>query len=639
MINTAAAELLDIGLGDTFGIRIVTFDDVEQLEQGNRGVGTLVELRVTGIARSSSKGFWSIGAEPAAITTPALAHAHPGGLTYGLLLAELKNGDADVVAFTKGIERLSGGGSAAVYSRSDAVAELTHTTRPYVVAWLAAALALMVVVSAAAVQVMGRLVSRPDDEVALSAVGLTNVDRRLAMALRALLVALLAVTVAAGLSVVSTSFTLAGPASELEPDPGLRVSWVVLLGSSAVLFLVLLLAPFLQVRTRGRRQGAVADLLARLRMPFAVVTGARLGRSGLGSSRSALAGTGAGLLVLAGAVTFGASLDRVLATPPLYGNSYDVRVGNAYRSIEPEDTERFLDDDPSVASYSIEIVEGLNVDGIDVDASGLAPGTGSPGPSVVSGRLPASVDEIALGGSLADRLHKHVGDNVTVRFDRTARPALIVGEVVGPFGSYTTGPGSGVVLSYDGLKVFRATSTTDNYYVRLSPGTTPDALVQRILDWQGEAYQTDDVGVPTPPPTVVDVGRIRAAPYLVAGALALLAVATLVHTLLMTLRRGRRDLALLRVFGASRSQVRSAVISQAIVLVASAALVSVPLGIVLGRVAWRFVAANLGVVVQPVVPAWLVLVVPAALLVAVLAAIGPAHRAASTTQAGILRAP
>ncbi len=633
LINTAAADLLGIGLGDEFGIRIITFDDVEALEKGDLGVGTLVELTVTGIARSDGSGFWSMGAEPAAITTPALARAHPRGLTYGLLLAELENGDADVAAFTQGVERLSGGGSAAVYSRADAVEELTHTTRPYVAAWIAASLALTLVAAATAVQVMGRLTSRTDDEVALSAFGLTKAERGMASALRALLVALVAVAVAVGLALASSASTLVGPAADLEPDPGLRVDGPTLLAGGVLLFLVVIAAPFLRVSSGSSRQGIVADALARLRMPFAVVAGARLGRSGLGPSRSALVGTGAGLLVLTGAVTFGSSLDRVLATPALYGNDYDVRVGNAYRSISPEDTERVLDEDPTVASYSLEIVEGLNVGGIDVDASGLAPGKGSPGPSVTEGRLPTAVDEIALGGSLADRLHKDVGDEVEVRFDRTTRSALIVGEVVGPFGSYTTGPGSGVVLSYDGLKVFRPASDTDNYFVRLTPGATPDAFVQRILDWQGEAYQTDDVGVPSAPPTLVDVGRIRDAPYLVAGVLAVLAVAALVHTLLTTLRLGRRDLALLRVFGASRSQVRSVVMAQSVVLVGSAALVSVPLGVMLGRLAWRSVATSLGVVVQPVVPAWLVLVVPAALLVALTAAVGPARRAGGASPA------
>lgn len=473
----------------------------------------------------------------------------------------------------------------------------------------------------------------------LSAMGLTKPQRRAAVAISALVVAIMATALAACLAAASSAFTLIGPASEVEPDPGLRVNGVILSGGAAVLFIVLLVAPFLRVSTNSSRSGVVADVLARLRMPFAVVTGARLGRSGLAPSRSALVGTGAGLLLLSGAATFGTSLDRILTTPALYGNDYDARVGNAYRSIPPEDTERMLDHDPAVASYSREIVEGIHVGGVDVDASGLAPGKGAPGPSVTQGRLPRSVDEIALGASLADRIHKGIGDEVEVRFDRRTRSKLIVGEVVGPGGSYTTGPGSGVVLSHEGLKELRPSSATDNYFVRLTPGAEPEAFVQRILDWQGQAYSTDDAGMPSAPPTLVDVGRIRDAPYLVAGVLALLAVATLVHTLLATLKRGRRDLALLRVFGASRSQVRSIVISQALVLVASAALISVPLGIMVGRLAWRFVATNLGVVVQPVVPAWLVFVVPAALAVATLAALGPARRAASMAQAGVLRVP
>lgn len=639
LVNTAAAELLGVGLGDTFGIRVATFDDEPRLQQGDFSVGTLVELRVSGIASSSRGDFYSMGADPAVITTPALAQAHPDSHTYGVLVAELKRGDADVVAFTKGVERLSGTGSAAVHRRSDAVREFAHTTGPYAAAWLAAAIALLVAMCATAVQILVRLTSATSGERALSAIGMTKTQQGLAIALRALPVAMAATTIAAGLAAASSAFTLVGPAADLDPDPGLRVDRAALAASATVVFLVLLAAPFLRVPTRSTRAGLVADLLARLRLPFALVTGARLGRSGLAPSRSALLGTAAGLLLLTGAATFGTSLDRVLSTPALYGNDFDVRLGNAYRSIPPEDTERVLDGDPAVASYSREIVAGVNVEGIDVNATGLAPGKGAPGPSVTLGRLPRSVDEIALGRSLADRLDKHVGDEVEVRFGAKTRSVRMVGEVVGPGGDYLASPGSGAVLSYDGLKQLTPTASTDNYFVRLEPGAEPEAFVERILDWQGAAYATDDAGLPSAPPTLVDVGRIRSAPYLVAGVLAALAVATLVHTLLVTLRRGRRDLALLRVFGASRSQVHSMVVAQAVVLVGSAAVVSVPLGIALGRLAWLAVATSLGVVVHPVVPLWLALVPPAALLVAVMAAVGPARRAASTSAAGALRAP
>ena len=85
--------------------------------------------------------------------------------------------------------------------------------------------------------------------------------------------------------------------------------------------------------------------------------------------------------------------------------------------------------------------------------------------------------------------------------------------------------------------------------------------------------------------------------------MAVVAIATLVHALVTTTRRQRRDLAVLRTVGFTRRQVQSVVAWQATALVLAAALVAVPVGIVLGRWAWLIFADELRVVGRPVVPA------------------------------------
>jgi hypothetical protein len=65
----------------------------------------------------------------------------------------------------------------------------------------------------------------------------------------------------------------------------------------------------------------------------------------------------------------------------------------------------------------------------------------------------------------------------------------------------------------------------------------------------------------------------------------------------------------------------------------------IPLGIVAGRVAWRLFAGQLGVVPGVSTPTTLLaLIVPAALLLAVLISIGPAVTAMRTRPAATLRA-
>ena len=66
--------------------------------------------------------------------------------------------------------------------------------------------------------------------------------------------------------------------------------------------------------------------------------------------------------------------------------------------------------------------------------------------------------------------------------------------------------------------------------------------------------------------------------------------------------------------------------------------VGIPLGIVLGRWAWALVARGVGVLDDPAVPLVALLVLPpAALLVANLTATAPAWRAASLSPAAVLR--
>ena len=64
-----------------------------------------------------------------------------------------------------------------------------------------------------------------------------------------------------------------------------------------------------------------------------------------------------------------------------------------------------------------------------------------------------------------------------------------------------------------------------------------------------------------------------------------------------------------------------------------------PLGVSLGRWAWTLFAEQIGVVPEPVTPLSLILlVVPAAVLLANLVALLPAHKAARTPAALALRA-
>ena len=70
---------------------------------------------------------------------------------------------------------------------------------------------------------------------------------------------------------------------------------------------------------------------------------------------------------------------------------------------------------------------------------------------------------------------------------------------------------------------------------------------------------------------------------MLAGLLALLAAAALAHLLVTSVRRRRRDLAILKSLGFVRGQVSAAVAWQATTVALLALAVGLPLGVALGR--------------------------------------------------------
>jgi cytochrome d ubiquinol oxidase subunit II len=130
-----------------------------------------------------------------------------------------------------------------------------------------------------------------------------------------------------------------------------------------------------------------------------------------------------------------------------------------------------------------------------------------------------------------------------------------------------------------------------------------------------------------------DVGRIG-----VSVLVAAIGAGALAHALVQTLRRRRRDLAILKTLGFRRGQVRTAVAWQASTIVLIALAIGLPIGIMLGRVLWTTFADGLGVIAVPRVPIVVVwLAVLAGLALANMIAAPPAGNAARTSPALVLR--
>jgi hypothetical protein len=140
------------------------------------------------------------------------------------------------------------------------------------------------------------------------------------------------------------------------------------------------------------------------------------------------------------------------------------------------------------------------------------------------------------------------------------------------------------------------------------------------------------------PASILNYARVQGTPLALAAVLALLAVATIAHLLFTSIRRRRRDLAVLKTLGFVRGQVSATVAWQATAVVAISLAVGIPVGVVAGRSVWTAFADRLGVPGDPRVPLVTLLVaVPVALVVANALAAGPGWVAGRLKPAPVLR--
>jgi ABC-type lipoprotein release transport system permease subunit len=198
--------------------------------------------------------------------------------------------------------------------------------------------------------------------------------------------------------------------------------------------------------------------------------------------------------------------------------------------------------------------------------------------------------------------------------------------------------GDGAFMTLQALRQFVPPADSDQgavnvFLVKLAPGAdrkAAEASLQR--DFPGTVLTS------YAPAEVENLRRIDTLPYVLAGLLALLAAATIAHTLVTSVRRRRRDLAILKTLGFVRTQVRATVAWQASTLSGISAAIGLVGGIVGGRWLWIFFADGLGIRPEPVISLLvLIIVIPAALALGNLIAAVPARVAARTQPALVLR--
>ena len=194
--------------------------------------------------------------------------------------------------------------------------------------------------------------------------------------------------------------------------------------------------------------------------------------------------------------------------------------------------------------------------------------------------------------------------------------------------------GRGARLTYAGLEQIAPDTPRSVVHVDFAP----DADAAREVAGLRRALDVYPIFDDQRPDALVNFGDDTAFPIVVGTTVALVAIATLLHTLVSSIRRRRTDLAVLKTIGLARRQVAGIVAVQSTVLVAVALLIGLPVGVAVGRITWMLVADRIGVPAEPVIAAAPLAGIALAVIgIANLVAIVPAWVAGRTPPARILR--
>jgi hypothetical protein len=623
-------------------------------------------IRIVGIVASpgkfpavgASSGFGSVYVTPAFVRSNGIRPS-PGDAS---LLIRLRHGAASRDAFVRQMRAagLSGVDIPEVQQVQTAGVQRSIRLESHAL-W-----ALCVLIGLAAFAIVGQSLARQTyldsaDHPALWALGFSRAQLFTLGIARAAIIGLAAAWVVVPVAVLFSPFTPVGLARIAEPDPGFAVDALPLVtGAALVAFLTMLacaVPAWTAARTatsqeplgRGRRRSpAFTHAVSPAWRSPAAAAGIRMAlQPGHGRTavpvRSAIFGATLGVAALTASLVLAGSLGHLLDTPRLSGFTWDAFVsveGGLPRAAAA------LRADPKIAGYTRGGFTGVRIGQLRVMALVL----GDPGPArpvITAGVAPTASDEVALGASTMRDAHTAIGQTVHLMVDQAAghpeaaRMRVVGTVIVPPTPFQVTQLGEGAALALPGyLRIDPGAARQAGglpFLVRFAPGVSRDAGLA--------AVGGDIKGLPNPfltaaerPASVVSLAGIAGLPVALSGLLALMAAGTLAHTLATSTRRRRHDLAILKSLGFIRGQLRQAVAWQAITIAGIALLIGLPAGVAAGRWAWRLLAAQLGVLPEPAVPLTTILIViPAALVLANLIAAVPGQAAARIRPAAVLR--
>jgi len=658
------------GVGDTVTLQLLTPEQVDEayLSAGEAPPpeGPEIETTIVGVVRSPWFSDSGDSSDGTLIPSNGLFDQHRANLIGNTEIANinalvrLDGGARAVPDFRDDLAELTGRRDIEFFDLAAGAAHAEDVADFEADALLAFAAAALI----AALFLVGQSVVRfvtgsTQDLQVLAAVGMPPRHVRMAAAAGPAVAAISGVAVGVLGAWLASSRFPTGTASPFEPTPGRHADLAVLL-PGLVLIATLVVAGAVAASWSaarsfgaGRRshRSSIAGLAARAGapIPFTIGTSFALDR-GRGAQSvpvlPALLGAVVGVLGVVGALTFAAGVDDAAAHPERFGQVSELQAFLGFNGedfVPTDDVLEALAADPEVVAVNDTRQGVLESGRVDMAAFVIDPVDAPPPIVVLDGRLPTTSDEVTIATESATLLGASVGDRIDLSGSRSSGTYVVTGIAFVPEGSHNSYDEGAWVLpdTYDELIEGFKFRTAE---VSLRSGADLDAVAARtgasvaeVLGAPPEAA-AEIVTERAPPSRLAELRQVQRLPLLLAGFLALLAVAAVGHAVATAVRRRRHDLAVLRAVGVTRRQTRAIVLIQGTLLAAVGLTFGVPLGFALGRTLWRSVADTTPIEYIPPVAVWaLVLIAPVALLAANLLAAWPSQRAASMRVAHVLR--
>ena len=557
-------------------------------------------------------------------TTRAFARTvNPHTVALPAYFVRLRRGAAGLPRFQARAQAL---GAVAVDDLDTEATAIDASIHPRVVGWwILAGLAALAGIAVVAQALARQAAIEAGPNATLSALG---ASRRQLVALAMTTTLIIVAGGAAGgvaLACLLSPLTPVGEARLADPSPGFTFDALALLPGALTAVVVVLAVglwpairasrPRRPAQTAPARPSQIVALLAGAGAPPSALIGVRHAlERGRGHTAvpatPALLGSILAVTALCATVVFGASLTHLTATPALYGQPFELwfapkgpaspaQAGQLLASLER---------DRAVSAITAEPEEDVSINGQTVESLAGQSLRGQLLFITTGGHLPDTAGQVALGTTTLRQLGAHIGSLVRVtapgpRGQSRISSYKVAGTTVFAPDFDAAGLGTGAVFTLPGLLgtqcapgpaqktcQLRAISAGGSFLVRAMPGPQGQAALTRLA----RAYPSE-VNFPATPANLVNFGQAVNFPLIFGVLLSLFAAATLVHLLVVSVARRRRETGLLKVLGFVRRQVAFAMAWQTTAIALTGIVIGVPAGIATGRscgAAWPATSAS-----------------------------------------------